>query len=272
MIIKIRDFDCSEVWDGVFYKKLSNYPSVTPFEIRNIIEFIEYEKLHGRSCTIECEDRRLLDEINEKLGEREKYINSPPPRLLTECTACLDRGCRTDLVCHTTSLENAIKIFRCGSLLSATKARGIPADELMKESRNAANDPVDYFDYIMFAWGNCQGGDRLVTERNLGRFPNEDDLGVNFKPGIRFYFEYERLASHPNRVFDGVLPMKVKDEVKLCDWVYKIVIPEAVKEKLADFIPENLQSKVVYIKNDCKDIWEWSRKVYMTVKERKNDI
>ena len=44
MLIKIRDFDCTEVWDGVFYKKLSNYPLVSDWEIRTIIEFIEYEK------------------------------------------------------------------------------------------------------------------------------------------------------------------------------------------------------------------------------------
>ena len=36
---------------------------------------------------------------------------------------------------------------------------------LMNENRNAANDPGDYFEYIMLAWGNCQGGYRLVMER-----------------------------------------------------------------------------------------------------------
>ena len=72
----------------------------------------------------------------------------------------------------------------------------------------------------MLAWGNCQAGDRLVMERKLERFPNENDLSVNFTPGIRFYFRYEKLIKHPSVVFDGVLPMKVKDEIILCDWVY----------------------------------------------------
>ena len=272
MKIKIINDDFSAVWDGVFYKKLSDYPHVTDWEIRTLVEFIDYEKLHGRSCTIESDDKVLLNEIKDKISKKGLYIDAPRSALITECTACLDKGCLTDFVCHTTSLENAIKIFECGSLLSATRARGIPAEILMQESRNAANDPMDYFDYIMFAWGNCQAGDRLVMERYLGRFPSEEDLSLNFKPGIRFYFEYERLAAHPNRVFDGVLPMKVKDEVRLCDWVYRIVIPKELKEKIADFIPENLQGKIVYIENDCKDIWEWSRKVYNTVKESKNDI
>lgn len=38
MLIKIGDFECTEVWDRVFNKKLSNYPEVSYWEIRNIIE------------------------------------------------------------------------------------------------------------------------------------------------------------------------------------------------------------------------------------------
>lgn len=48
-------------------------------------------------------------------------------------------------------------------------------------------------------------------------FPNEEDLSTRFEPGVRFYFEYERLSKHPNAVCDGVLPMKVKDEIVLKD-------------------------------------------------------
>ena len=44
MIVIIGDFECTEVWDGVFYKKLSNYPFISDWEARTIIEFIEYEK------------------------------------------------------------------------------------------------------------------------------------------------------------------------------------------------------------------------------------
>ena len=42
MLIKLGDFEFTSVWDGIFYKKLSNYPMVTNWEIRTIIEFIEY--------------------------------------------------------------------------------------------------------------------------------------------------------------------------------------------------------------------------------------
>lgn len=263
MLIKVGDFECTEVWDGVFYKKLSEYPQVSDWELRTIIEFIEYENRYGRKCEIECEDNNLLNFINEKIADKEAYIKTARPKLLTECTACPYRkGCVTDYVCHTTSVDNAIKIFECGKLLSALKARKLPVEELMRENRNAANDPADYFEYIMFAWGNCQAGDRLVMERALGRFPNEEDLSVHFHPGVRFYFKYDRLINHPNTICDGVLPMKVGDEIILRDWVYKIVIPAQLKDKLEMYISDDLKDRIIYIENDCKDIWDWSEKVY----------
>lgn len=210
MLIKIGDFEFTEVWDGILYKKLSQYPAVSDWEKRNIIEFVEYEASHGRKCQIECENSDVLAEINQALQNRDTYRNTPRPALITECTACPARkGCVTEYVCHTTSIENARKILACGSLLSAVKATNVPVDELMAESRNAAKDLADYFEYIMLAWGNCQAGDRLVMERKLGRFPDTRDLSIDFTPCVRFYFRYEDLAKHPGRVFDGVLPMKI---------------------------------------------------------------
>lgn len=231
MLIKIGGFEFTEVWDGVLYKNLSIYPQVSDWEKRNIIEFVEYEQSHGRECGIECENTDTLAEIHHALQNREAYRNTPRPALLTECTACPYRkGCVTEFVCHTTSAENAVKILHCGSLLSAIKARGTTVEELMAESRNAAKDPADYFEYIMLAWGNCQAGDRLVMERKLGRFPDETELSVDFNPGVRFYFRYDELAKHPGRVFGGVLPMKIMDEIILKDWLYTIVIPAELRE------------------------------------------
>ncbi len=272
MLIKIGNFECTEVWDGVFYKKLSNYPKVSDWEIRTIIEFIEYEKKYGRTCNIECDNDHTLQIILNGINQKETYLSAVRPKLLTECTACpYKKGCVTDYVCHTTSAENTIKIFACGKLLSALNARNVPVETLMKENRNAANDPADYFEYIMFAWGNCQAGDRLVMERSLGRFPDDYDLSIGFKPGVRFYFQYEKLLSHPNAICDGVLPMKVKDEIILDDWVYKIVIPTTLKARLEPYVPGNLADRVIYVDNDCKDIWDWSEKVYRIIEKSTND-
>lgn len=266
MKIVFRKDEFSEVWDGVFYKKLSNYPEITDWELRTIADFIKYEAMNGRSCEIDCEDETILKALERINTDPEKYKSVPPPQKITECTACpLRRGCETKFVCHTAPVENALNIFKTGSLLSAVRARGLSAAQLKKESRNAAGDPEDYFDYVMFAWGNCQAGDRLVMERKLKRFPTDEDLGKKLTPGVRFYFRYDDLSAHPNAVFDGVLPVKVKDEVKLQGLVYTIIIPEAERSSFENVIPDELRSKVHYIKNDCADIWEWSEKVYSYV-------
>ena len=76
-------------------------------EMKDIIDFVNYEKINGRQCEIEA---------------------------IRECTACKARGgCMTDLVCHTAPLENAISILKCGSLLSAVNARKLPDTVLQKE-------------------------------------------------------------------------------------------------------------------------------------------
>ena len=112
MTIKIIDKDFTEIWDGVFYKKLSNYPEISDWELRTIIEFIEYENKYNRTCKIECEDKNLLDKINKEISNPEKYKFIPRPKLITECTACPNiKGCDTEFVCHTTSLDNAKKIL-----------------------------------------------------------------------------------------------------------------------------------------------------------------
>lgn len=268
MLIKVGDFEFTEVWDGVLYKKLSNYPQITDWEIRNLIEFMEYEKVNGRKCEIQCDNEQLLAAINQKLLNKDKYVITPRPSLITECTACPHRkGCVTEYVCHTTSLDNAIQILESGKLLSALNARKVSVEELMAEKRNAANDPADYFEYVMLAWGNCQAGDRLVMERKLGRFPDEEDLSVNFTPGVRFYFKYDKLVQHPQVMFDGVLPMKVKGEIVLKDWVDAIVISTELRKEIDKSIPSDLSDRVIYIENDCKDIWEWSEKVYSIIEK-----
>ena len=152
MIINIGCHEFTEVWDGVLYKKLSDYPRICDWELRNIIEFFEYEKNHGRNCEVVCEDTGILNLVQEAIGNRDKYIGAQKPDKITEC------------------------------------------------------------------------------------------------------------------IHDGVLPMKVKDEVILEDWIYKIVIPLEEKERMQIHIPDHLKEKVLYVENDCYDIWDWSEKVYSLVR------
>ena len=261
MLIMINRFEFTECWDGVLYKNLSDYPNITDREIQSVLDFIAYEEMHGRSCVIEA-DETIIRAI-ERFRAEKRTERVPMPEKLTECTACPKyRGCMTDLVCHTSPVENAVKIFDCGSLLSPVIARGMTAAELVREKRNAANDPEDYFHYVMFAWGNCQAGDRLVMERRLGRAPDESELGAGFAPGVRFFFRYDALKQHPGAVFDGVLPMKIRDEVVLADWVHAVIVPECHRSEIFPHIPDGLKDKVHFLDSAGLNIWEWSERVY----------
>ena len=106
-------------------------------------------------------------------------------------------------------------------------------------------------------------------ERKLGRFPNEEDLSKDFTPGVRFFFRYDKLAQHPDATFDGVLPLKVKNRVVLQDWIWAIIVPTDYKSVFEVHIPKDLKPKVHYLQSDCKDIWEWSEKVYEYAKSLK---
>ena len=61
--------------------------------------------------------------------------------------------------------------------------------------------------------------------------------------------------------------MKVKDEIILADWVYRIVIPMKLKAVIEAYVPINLMERIIYVENDCKDIWDWSEKVYRIIEE-----
>ena len=266
MKINIGKHEFTECWDGVLYKALSDYPKVSDNEMKDILDFIAYEKINGRECEIEADRQDILEYVLEKIKYPNKYKNVKRPEIIRECTACTARGgCMTDFVCHTAPLENAISILQCGLLLSAVNARKLPDTVLQKEDRNAANDPTDFFHYVMFSWGNCQAGDRLVMERKLGRSPSPDEMSAGFTPGVRFYFKYDDLDKHPQAVHDGFLPVKVKDEVKLADYVYMIIIPSEYKEQIMEVMLEQLSDRAFFLNHDKLDVWQWSEKVYSFV-------
>lgn len=102
MKIKIGNFDCTECWDGVFYKKLSVFPKITDWEIQTVLDFIVYEKLYDRECKIEAGDE-ILSKIERFKSQNKARLSAPAK--ITECTACPhlqrlhDRFCVPHLVC-----------------------------------------------------------------------------------------------------------------------------------------------------------------------------
>ena len=71
----------------------------------------------------------------------------------------------------------------------------------------------------------------------LGCFPDYKDLSIDFTSGVRFFFLYDEIIKHPNSFFEGVLPLKIKDEVVLVDWIHAIIVPEKEKNRIEPYLP-----------------------------------
>ena len=212
-----------------------------------------------------CANHDVIQAVKAALSAPDFYLSAKIPKVIPGCTACKQIGCLTDYLCHGTGIESAKSIFRCGKILSAVNARGKSAQELQSEKRQASKDPLDYFDYVMMSWGCCIAGDSLVMERMLGRFPNETEFSTGFMPGVRFFFKYDTIINHKNFVNDGYHPGKVKNEIVLSESLYCCIIPKHHKLEFEGVIPFNLANKIMFVENDCNDIYDWTKKAYSVV-------
>ena len=269
MHVKIAKHDCTIIWDGVYYFALSSYPHISSWELKKLLAFINFEKKHGRKTEIACDDASIMDAVNYAIAHPETVKNILLPEKITECTYCKHNGCLTKFVCHTATPDNGKKILESGKLLSAVNAFGKTGDELVLASRNAAGDPADYFDYIMFSWGNCTAGDNLVMERLLGRGATDDERENALTPGIRFYFRYDDIIRHPDYVFDGYHPAKVKNELILADYLFACIIPEHLRSEL-NVISLNIADKIHYIPQQGLGLLDWTEKVYEFIDTRRD--
>lgn len=227
MNIEITNGNYTIQWGGTYFIALQDYPTIHPAEFDRISKFIAYEKYYHRKTEIICNNKLLLEKITDYVAQdTPEYpffpFSKESSAIYTEEGLCLV----SDFVSHTTTIDTAKQIFTDGKLLSAVQALKKSSTDLVMDSRNAASDPADYFDYIMFAWSNVTSGYRLAMERLLHRAPTENDLNELFVPGVSFHFLYENLAKEPNFILDGYHPVKIKDKVDLDGLLFICVIPE----------------------------------------------
>ena len=77
----------------------------------------------------------------------------------------------------------------------------------------------------------------------------------------------ERMRYRNEGHYDGFLPVKVKDEVKLANYVHMIVIPSEYKDQIMKVMPEQLSDRAFCLSHDKLDVWQWSEKVYSFVRD-----
>ncbi len=232
--------------NGIYRFALANYPHISASERSRLRAFVAYEELHGRQTEVLCDDEKILIVINQILA----------PSSFSEDVPVAENA----FVYHATGLNAAKKILSGDKLLSAARGYGKTGAELAYEKRNSPwNDPADYFEYIMFCWGDNMTGDYVVLSES---FPAEEDLQKgNYNPGIRFYFRYEDMLKHPGHAFDGYHPIKIKDEINLPDYLHACVVPQQYQVRLDGYILPELAPRVTYLSQHGLGLTEWNQKV-----------
>jgi len=253
MILNISGDNNNVIERGVYYFRVSDYPHITKSELKNAVAFIEYEKLHSRQTEIVCRNKDILAAVNAAI------LN---PEALESAAVSPEN----EYIYHATDVSTAKKILSDGKLLSAVRVYGKRGKELSAEKRESVwNDPADYFEYIMFCWGDSPIGDYVVLSE---AFPCEEDLSNgNLNPGVRFYFRYEDILRHPGHTFDGYHPIKVKDEIILSDYLYACIVPNQYKAEFDNPVLPKLKAKMFYLSQAGDGLSQWNEKVYDFVRK-----
>ena len=250
MTLNITDNNTHVIERGVYYFGLSNYPHIKISELNNILAFIniKYEKSYKRQTDIVCQDENVLAIINDVVSHPNKIEGILLPT-------------QNEFIYHATDIKATQRILSEGKLLSAVKAYGKTGEELSFEKQDSLwNDPADYFEFIMFCWGDDMTGDYVVLSEN---HPDEGDLQIgNFDAGVRFYFRYEDIIRHPGHVFDGYHPVKVKDEIMLSSYLHACIVPEQYKSELEIYNFHGLASKIRYLSQKGIGLTDWNDRVY----------
>lgn len=249
MILNISNRNLTVIRKGTYYFELSDYPRIKDYEWNNIVAFINYEKAHGRQTEVKCDENTVLSVVNNAAIRIDGTEYIPP----------IVEG--DEFVYHATNVYATQKILSGGKLLSAVNVYGKTGEELAFEKRESDYyDPADYFEYIMFGWGDHLVGDYVVLSEN---FPSEEDLSNgNFNPGVRFYFRYKDIIRPPGHVFDGYHAIKVKDEIDLPDYLFACIVPEQYKREISNHVSPKLAVKVHYLSQKGLGLSDWNDKVY----------
>lgn len=265
MRLEIWDKNFSLQWGGTYFLALVDYPNIQDWEIEKIHAFIAYEKYNNRITQVVCKDEAVISQLKNCFQDRASAFPFFPTSKVVASTYDAQGNCvYSDFLSHTCTIDTAKDILKSGRLLSAVKAFHKTPTELVRNVRNVAGDPKDYFDYVMFAWSNTTSGYQLAMERLLGRMPTNSDLNEYFTPGVSFHFLYDDIVKLNGYVFDGYHAAKVKDSVDL-DILFACIVPTSEKANFKTIIPSNLLLKTYYLDYQQEGLIEWSAKVYKFV-------
>ncbi len=221
------------------------------YEMQCISDFAENEKSHGRKLGVWVQEDKVRPQICQAITDASN--KNPTERILPSkhnsicCRSFHPEGCDGRFVCHAAPAEAAQQIIEDGFIYSKHRLTGLGLDELADQG--TWGDPADYFDYVALARGNCVAPDIVAMSRQFGRDLSPQEADEGFFPGVRFFFDLASLMQHPRAVWDGIHPIKIRDNLELNGNICAVVAPEFYPNggKLHLQTSTHLNNKIIYL-------------------------
>lgn len=236
---------------------LLSYPSITPWETKQLLQLLSYESGWGRKLAFRFEHPESEATFLSAVLESNKWSKELPPARLPSCTRCKVGGCRTDLVCYGADYTESLELYEEGEILSPAKRKGRKASELSEQDDNRIACTPDDFQYVDLSWGNC------------GCSKTDHDRDAFLLPDVRFYFRYEDLAALEQAAFDGFHPVKIKDRLSLGKYCLVCVIPVQYADSIRGKLSEEWRRRVVYIDSKQSVTYQdWTQYAYEAARSK----
>lgn len=163
----------------------------------SLMDFIEFQTRHNKNIILSVSDD---DFAEAKLFYGNHHFND-----------AFLRDYEPKVMVHSTMLNcwQSIKIDNC--LKSWNKLKKENPEWEQVPIGKMLGDPEDFSDYIMFSDGSISS-EVVVLSKQVGRIIMNEDMC--YMPGVRLYFNMERVAKDGLLVRDGC-HLKVKDELPL---------------------------------------------------------
>ncbi|WP_102401109.1 hypothetical protein [Haloimpatiens massiliensis] len=199
------------------------------FRIKN---FINYENVHRRKVIIWSRHSELIEKIYSNIFSisegKEKYIIK------------LDD---VKYVCHSTTIESFYEILKDGKLLSYSEL--IKRKKKVKTVRFQLKEPEDYLEYINLCACDSVASEIVMASRQYGRI--NCDAELRYKPGVRIYFDREKLLSMYEVYPDGLHMFAAHKRLPL-DLACAFVFPS---ERIMKGFIKNKNFKEEHLKKIC---------------------
>jgi hypothetical protein len=214
---------------------------VTELDRQVVADFVGYERAHGRTVGVVADPA-----LSDWASWRPPPIRPRPGAHATQCcTHAYHEGCGAGLVCHGAPATVAPEILAQRVLRSAAVTTRRHPGDLSEHS--TWGEPPDYFEYVMLANGKCTAPEAVALSRVVGRDLVPSDLAAGYRPAVRFYFEWDALATRPDAAFDGVHPVKIRGELPLDDLVVAVVVHAREHEVIATAQSGPLRDRLVVV-------------------------